>query len=241
MLFRKKQLALVFIALALGGSACSSPTAQIALRRAHLVSAQAYYVEAAQFKTAQFAPPPAPDSDAQKADIAAILDWQAKRTAADCAKSQATAGSNYDSFWGEKSLFPKPLPKEVEKFFNRLSVDLDGAVTNMKERYRRPRPFVAYPGKAEPCITKSTGFSYPSGHSTYSRVFANVLTDIAPERKAEFFAKADEIAQDRVIGGVHFPTDVAAGKAFGDIYHSELLKSEAYRKDIEKMKALMVK
>jgi acid phosphatase (class A) len=68
-----------------------------------------------------------------------------------------------------------------------------------------------------------------------------VLTDIVPERKAEFFGKADEMAWDRVIGGVHFPTDIAAGKVFGDLYHAELLKSEAYRKDIEKMKALLVK
>ena len=52
---------------------------------------------------------------------------------------------------------------------------------------------------------------------------------------------ADEIAQDRVIGGVHFSTDIAAGKVFGDLYHNELLKSEAYKRDIERMKALRLK
>lgn len=55
------------------------------------------------------------------------------------------------------------------------------------------------------CVKKSWGYSYPSGHSSFSRVFANVLSDIVPERRAEFFARADEVAQDRVIGGVHFP------------------------------------
>ena len=63
-----------------------------------------------------------------------------------------------------------------------------------------------------------------------------MLSDIVPERRAEFFAKADEIALDRVIGGVHFPTDIAAGKVFGDRFHAELLKSPAYLKDIETMK-----
>lgn len=224
-----------------GVGACSSPTAQIALKRAHLTSQKPHYVAAEQFKTAQFAPPPAPDSDAQKADLAVTLDWQQKRTEADCAKARLTADANYDSFWGEKSPFPRPLPGEVKEFFDRLTLDLDSAVTVMKDRYGRLRPFNAYPGQAMPCVKKSGGYSYPSGHATFSRVFADVLTDIVPERKAEFFAKADEIALDRVIGGVHFPTDIAAGKVFGDQFHAELLKSPGYLKDIERMKSLLAK
>lgn len=239
--FTKRQLALVFTALALCGSACSSPASRIILKKAHLTSQQIYYVPDGQFKTVSFNPPPAPESDAQREDLAVILSWQNKRTEADCAKAGETAKADYDFFWGTNSPFPEPIPGEVKDFFNRLSSDLEGAVTNMKERYQRPRPYKAYPGDAVPCIKKSWGYSYPSGHSTYSRVFADVLTDIVPERKDEFFSRADEIAQDRVIGGVHFPTDIAAGKVFGDLYHSELLKSEAYRKDIEKMKVLLLK
>ncbi|HAT72227.1 MAG TPA: hypothetical protein DCS63_05365 [Elusimicrobia bacterium] len=241
MILRKKLLALAFVAVALGGGACSSPTGRIALKRAHLISQQTYYVPAEQFKTLNFAPPPASGSEAQQTDFAAIMDWQSRRTAADCAKADITARQTYDSFWGEKSPFPRPLPDEVKDFFDRLASDLEEAVTNMKERWQRPRPYMAYPDQAKPCIKKSRGRSYPSGHASFSRVFANVMTDIVPERRDEFFAKADEIARDRVIGGVHYPTDIAAGKAFGDLYHAELLKSEAYRAEIDKMKALLVK
>ncbi len=236
---RKKQLVLVSLALLL--VACSSPTAKFILKKAGLVSTQTYYIPAAQFKTVQFNPPPAPDSDAQREDLAAILAWQNKRTEADCAKANVTANFTADTFLGENSLFPKPLPDEVRKFIDRVSSDLEDAVTNMKERYQRPRPYKAYPDQTQPCIKKSWGYSYPSGHSSFSRVFANVLADIVPERRDEFFKKADEIAQDRVIGGVHFPTDIAAGKVFGDLYHAELLKSEGYRKDIEKMKTFLLK
>ena len=239
MSFRKTRFGLAFAALAFAG--CSSPTVNIALKRLHLISQRVNYVEAEQFKTLEFAPPPAMDSDAQKADLAAIMDWQKKRSEADCAKANLTAAADYDFFWDAKSPFPEPLPDEVEKFFARLSLDLDSAVTNMKERYGRLRPYKAYPGQAQPCADKSWGYSYPSGHSTYSRVYADVLTDIVPGRRAEFFAKADEIAQDRVIGGVHFPTDIAAGKVFGDRFHAELLRSEAYRKDIEKIRTFLVK
>jgi len=242
MTFRKIKLVLAIAALALGAAACAtSPRMGIALKRAHLVSQQAYYVPAGQFKTLQFNPPPAPDSDAQKEDLAAVLAWQNKRTEADCAKAELTARFTYDFFWGDKSPFLTPLPEAVTKFFDRLAMDLDSATTGMKERYQRPRPFKAYPDQARPCIKKSSGFSYPSGHAAFSRVFADVLGDIVPERREEFIKKADEVAQDRVIGGVHFPSDIAAGKVFGDQFHSELLKSDAYKMDIEIMKTFLAK
>jgi acid phosphatase (class A) len=233
--FWKKQLFFVIAALALGACAHKQPGAA-----GQTPVQQAYYVNAEPFKSVQFNPPPMAGSMQQEADIAAVLSWQNKRTEADCAKSQRTSEETYDSFWSGKSPFPEPLPAEVKNFFERLASDLGKADKNMKKRYRRPRPFMAYP-EARPCIKKPGSFSYPSGHALYSRLFASVLADIVPDRASEFFAKADEIARDRVIGGVHYPADITAGKAFADMYHDELLKSEAYRRDIEKMKALLVK
>ena len=169
-----------------------------------------------------------------------MLDWQAKRTAADCARSSATADASYDFFWAGKNPFAEPRPPEVKAFFERVASDLDEAANIMKNRYRRIRPYNAYPD-AKPCIRKSGSFSYPSGHSLFARVFADVLGDIMPERKDEFIRKADEIAGDRVIGGVHYPSDIAAGKIFGDEFHTQLLKNPAYLQDIEKIKTLLVK
>jgi len=243
MKFKKKYLALgAALVVAVGFGACSSLKSKIILKRVGLISSQTYnYVPGEQFKTVDFAPPPAFDSDAQKADLAVTLDWQKKRTKADCDKAQKTADAYYEFFWGDNPPFKQPLPKPVKKFFERLWLDLDTGVNNMKDRYHRPRPFVAYPDQAKPCIAKSGGYSYPSGHSSYSRAFAEVLADIIPERKAEFLAKADEIAQDRVIGGVHFQTDIAAGKAFGELFHDDLLKSPEYLKDVEKMKTYLAR
>lgn len=199
-----------------------------------------YYVNPEPFRSLPFAPPPAPGSLEQQADIAGVLAWQNKRTEADCAKAKRTADEDYDTFWGGKSPFPEPLPAAVKEFFERAAGDLEASLNKMKKRYQRPRPFMAY-AEAQPCIKKPKSFSYPSGHTTFSRVYARILGDVVPDRLGEFLAKADEIAQDRVIGGVHYPADVAAGKAFGDIYFGELRKSEAYRKDIERLHALLAK
>lgn len=73
---------------------------------------------------------------------------------------------------------------------------------------------------------------YTSGHSVASRAAATVLTDFAgavgflddshrdrnmPARSyASFLAAADEAAQSRLYGGIHYPMGIEAGKEQGD-------------------------
>lgn len=234
--FKKKNLVLLVLALVVG--ACghrniSAPPAAHAVRKV-------FYVSAELFKSFDFPAPPAMNSEGQRADIEAVLDWQTKRTAADCDAASVTANASCDFFWAGKNFFSEPVPAEVKVFFERLSSDLKEADFVMKNRYRRIRPYDAYAGAA-PCIKRSASYSYPSGHSLFARVFADVLGDIAPERKDEFIKTADQIALNRVIGGVHYPTDIEAGKLFGDEFHAQLQKSPAYLQDLEKMKIFLAK
>jgi len=187
-----------------------------------------------------FPSPPPADSAEQKVDIAAVLDWQAKRTAADCDAASVTADATYDHLWGGRSPFAESAAAEINAFFERVASDLDEATYVMKSRYKRTRPYDAY-AEAKPCIRKSRSPSYPSAHSLFARVFADVLGEILPERKDEFLKMADQTALNRVIGGVHYPTDIEAGKLFGDQFHSQLQKSPAYLQDIEKLKTFLVK
>jgi len=239
MTFKKKNLGSILV-LALSLSACGGNNLASPVSRILHKFQKPAYVSSEFFKSAPFPPPPANGSEEQKADITAVLELQRKRTEADCDRAGATAKANYDFFWGDKNPFPVPLPDKVKDFFRRLDYDAGESVNVMKNKFKRPRPYIAYM-EAMPCIQKSGGYSYPSGHSSYSRIFANVLGDIIPSRKEEFIRKADGIAADRVLGGVHYPADVAAGKIFGDEFHAQLLKSPAYIQDIEKMKTLLAR
>lgn len=199
-----------------------------------------FYVDSRLFQTADFPPPPAADSPGQKEDIAAVLDWQARRTEADCSKAGVNALAEYPALWGGKNPFPTPLPAQVTGFFERVNSDAAEAVTVMKQRFRRARPFAAYP-EVRPCIKKSGGYSYPSGHAVFARMLAGVLADLVPRRREEFLRTADALALDRVIGGVHYPADIEAGKLLGDEFHGRLLQSPAYRADIQELKKLLEK
>lgn len=239
----KRLLFLVLAAPALFAAGCAAPAPKTGPQTAKPAVQQAYnYVPAGQFAAIDFPPPPVPGSAAQKADLAAVMDWQGKRTLEDCSRAGSVFYVGYETFrgdgvfFGDKAPFRSDASGDVKEFFRRVDADAGAAVDVMKERFRRPRPYEEYP-VVEPCVKKSRSYSYPSGHAAFAGIFAFVLGDIIPERSGEFMKKADEIAHDRVVAGAHYPSDMAAGRAFGAEFHARLLESPAYLRDIGGLKA----
>jgi len=198
-----------------------------------------YHYVSAERVLAALPPPPEPGSPADKADFEALFAWQARRSEADCAGALAQAKADYDKFFGDISPFPAPLPPDVSSILFKVYYDGGMAVGAAKKRFGRQRPFKR--DKAlTPCLGKVGGLSYPSGHATVSRLFALLLADVAPASRAAFLARSDQAALNRVIGGVHHPSDIEAGKALGDAVYAELLKEAAFREDLARKEALAV-
>ncbi len=199
-----------------------------------------YYISADQQKFPDFPAPPEAGSKKDKADLAIVLDWQKRRAPRDCARAKAGAHAGYEEFFGDISPFAKPLPGEAALILGRVKTETDGAAADIKEVFKRPRPFLRDPA-LEPCLGRIGGLAYPSGHATISRLFALMLADLVPSRKRVFLARADEAALDRVIGGVHHPSDIEAGKKLADKLYRAYKKSPAFRADMETLKGLLVK
>ncbi len=197
------------------------------------------YVDLEALRQAPFPPPPAPGSLAQREDEQAVLAWQARRVDADCTRAEATFIVSFRHLWGERSPFPEPLPHEVQAFFDRLDAEIGSLSRIMKARFRRPRPDGASgcPGSGR----RGGGYAYPSTHAAISRVFAHVLADLVPERRDEFFQRADAIAHDRLVVGVHYPTDLAAGKELADRFHAALRQSSVYQADLVRVMSWMTR
>lgn len=181
---------------------------------------------------------PADGSYEDREDFRVILDWQNRRTAAQCAAAKAEMSHNYEVFFGKIGPFGSPTPAGVKEFFKNVGEDSVAAHKYLKEAYRRERPFVRDP-RVKPCLPRVAGLSYPSGHSAMARLFALILADLVPARRAEYMAKADESALFRVIGGVHHPTDTEAGKALADALYKELKKEPAFVSDLRALKPLL--
>lgn len=226
----KKQAFLALAVLLLSG--CG--TAQFALYK--LFGPDHHYVPAER-ALAAVPPPPEPGSPEDRKDLETLLDWQARRTEADCAGARSQARADYNKFFGDISPFPDPLPPEVSKILFKVYFDGGVTVSEAKKRFGRQRPFKREKA-IKPCLGKVGGLAYPSGHAAVSRLFALLLSDVAPARRDAFMARSERAALNRVIGGVHHPSDIEAGKLLGAAVYSELLKEESFRTDLETLRKL---
>jgi acid phosphatase (class A) len=179
------------------------------------------------------APAPANDSPQTQADIAELLQIQAARTAAQCAQARAdVAMSVYrfaDALGSPEGFTPERLPKFDALFKHVLSID-QSAMSLAKQAYARPRPF-ALDSRIEPCVERPMSASYPSGHSMYAFLAAIVLADMVPEKRAPVMARALEYAHNRMVGGVHYGSDVQAGRIAGSVLAALLFDSPAFQRD----------
>ena len=57
--------------------------------------------------------------------------------------------------------------------------------------------------------------SYPSGHAALGWAWALILAEIAPERADDLLGRGYDFGQSRVICGVHWQSDVDAGRVIG--------------------------
>ena len=83
-----------------------------------------------------------------------------------------------------------------------------------KYHYFNPRP-----SQLDPSIKTEIGLpnfpSYTSGHSTFSAAGSAILTYLFPSGATSFAAMRDEAGISRLYGGIHYPSDIEAGKLHG--------------------------
>jgi len=84
----------------------------------------------------------------------------------------------------------------------------------LKNTIRRDRPCHRLAG-FRAVIEPSDRFSFPSGHAAAAFLFATVLASFYPSLAPAVFTVAAMIGLARVLLGVHYPTDIAAGALLG--------------------------
>jgi acid phosphatase (class A) len=72
---------------------------------------------------------------------------------------------------------------------------------------------------------------------TRAYAWAAVLAEIFPEQRDALLARAAHAGWGRVLAGVHYPTDVVAGKLLAAAVVAELKKSAAFNAAVAKCRA----
>ena len=182
-------------------------------------------------------PPPPPDSAAQTADMKAVMDAQNARSSKDI--QQAMADFKKSIFRFQDVLGPNFTPANLpytNAFFRRILGDDEKIVSDAKDFFARPRPFITNVD-VNPIMLRPGGGGYPSGHSTFAYVAAVIMSMMVPEKRDAIFARADQFEQMRVISGEHYPTDVAAGRIAGAVIANTMIHSPKFMADFAISKA----
>jgi len=177
--------------------------------------------------------PPASGSELDRQDMRAVLLTQRTRTSQQMQQAQADDREE-DIFVFASVLGPKfnaaelPLTATLSQHLRDAS-----AVVNppLKLRFARPRPFVTST-LIHPVCEKTATTSFPSGHTMVGTLEALALTQIVPERSAEVLHRLDQYGQNRVVCGVHYPSDVAASRIVATSLFGLISASPAFRKEL---------
>ena len=201
---------------------------------------QTQYVDAAALDlTRLIPPPPTNDSAETRAELDQMLTIQKTRTPAQVARATADADVNVnrfaDAFADPPGFDVKNLPR-TQSLFRKIGTDERVVVGTGKDGFARPRPFVLEP-RLQPVVKTPPNGSYPSGHTMWSYTVGLVLADMVPERRAQLMARAAEYAQNRVIAGVHYPSDIEGGKMAATAFAAALFASPAFQSDLAAAKA----
>jgi acid phosphatase (class A) len=198
-------------------------------------------------------PPPALNSPAERRDLDYMLTVQNARTRAALARAEADAQVSIYRFADVLGPdFSKESLPVLDAFFVKVIREMAGPVNQGKDHWRRPRPFLRdaalmppedmKEGTANPRPAGSTGpvtysFSYPSGHSSFGALVAILLAEMVPEKRAELFARGWEYGENRVVGGVHFQTDVDAGRIDAAVIAAAFMRHPDFRNDFSAAKS----
>jgi acid phosphatase (class A) len=125
------------------------------------------------------------------------------------------------------------------RLFRQAAADARFFSNRGKDHFNRPRPstrpdFVPLYPDPDPKVR-----SYPSGHATRATVWAELLARLYPEQREALLERGRQIGFDRIIAGVHYPSDIYAGCTLGHAVARELLKNVAFRAELDQVKAEM--
>lgn len=182
-------------------------------------------------------PPPAEGSAAYAADVDAFKALTALQAGPRGAQATRDADLKFPAAAGAFACALGVTVSEegtpnLNMLLRRTLTDAGLATYKAKNQYQRTRPFVALGAPsctpADEASLRKDG-SYPSGHSALSWAWALVLTEVAPERADALLQRGRSFGQSRGICGVHWKSDIEAGRVIGAATVARLHDNAVFR------------
>ena len=123
----------------------------------------------------------------------------------------------------------------LNMLLRRTLLDAGLATYAAKDKYNRQRPFVVTGEETctpaeQPMLSKDG--SYPSGHSSIGWAWALVLVQAAPQNMDALLQRGYAFGFSRVVCGVHWQSDVDAGRVIGAATVARLQSDETFKAQV---------
>jgi acid phosphatase (class A) len=167
-------------------------------------------------------PPPDVESAQQRADeqqVAAAVAGRSRTAFLEAQDQSVRTVFFYVPSVGD-GFSPERLPKTAA-FFARIGSDVRTLIDGAKRYWERPRPDGAQ---------KRRG-SYPSGHAAFAAASAIVLAQLLPDKRDAIFMQARTFAENRILLGLHYPTDIASGWTAGTLAVYAMMHDRTFERD----------
>lgn len=182
-------------------------------------------------------PPPAPGSPAETAEIAELKAIAAHRTADEFAQAARDDKDESGQFFAS-AIGPgfdlARLPATAKLLADILATE-DAVSKDAKQHFARPRPWIVI-ADWQTCAPHKPGpakNSYPSGHATVAYSEGVVLAALLPDKSDAILRRAAAFAENRLVCGVHFRSDIVAGQVLGTVLATRLLEDAAFRTEYD--------
>lgn len=234
------------IAAALGVAMLAQAQAQARLAPADPSMAAPVHTDLAGYLPAEaldmktlLGPPPAPDSPQGQADRAA---FEATRSLQ--GTPRWTLAQQQNDLWNGTALkgYACAIGREVSDtatprtmvLLHRMELDVRTVGSPAKDFYNRTRPAIG--NDAPICIPRepwlATNGSYPSGHSATGWAWALVLAEAQPAKATAVLAVGRQMGDSRIVCGVHYPSDIEAGRTVAASMVARLHAEPAFAADL---------
>jgi len=173
--------------------------------------------------------PPLPGSTELREDLAVLRWLQLNRTPQMIATTWTTLSRDVTVFSPAVGVdMVKSTPALLRGMAPFMAL-VDQGSDAIKTLVRRPRPFSSHPD-LKPCLPLETGFSFPSGHSSWYAAAALLLSDLLPERRERILELGSYGGANRVMCGVHYPSDVLAAQRFAGAAAAQIIASPQWQR-----------
>jgi acid phosphatase (class A) len=238
---------LAAVALLLGATGCAtmapapvSETAAIPLWKDFSDKPRGYLPVQPIGAEAYLAPPPARGSARETGDLDVYSATRAlegsdrwRQAQGDADADGPTAPKALDCALGT-SLDPAKQ-SILMRLLARATSDSDNLARSAKVKYARKRPFLIKDGPI--CVAREQWLidqgSYPSGHAATGWVWGLILSELAPDRAGALMSRARSYGESRVVCGVHYVSDIEAGRVVASATVARLHADPVFRADLE--------